>query len=275
MTSMLSAQWFPALLIVAMTVLFFVLERVAPGRALPPSAGWYARACLLNLCQLGLIGLGGLTWNAWWRDHTWLSLGGWAHPAIEGAVYWLAGSFVFYWWHRLRHVDGFWQVFHQVHHSATRIEVATAFYKHPLEMAADAWLSAFLIYGVCGGTAEAGAWASCFGALGTYTCHANLRTPRWLGWFLQRPEHHAIHHREGVHAGNYGDVTIWDRCFGTFREADDADLPCGLGGRAEQALGAMLCWRDVSPAGAGVGAGLGRSEGQRPEAQAGSLCITR
>jgi len=44
-------------------------------------------------------------------------------PLVEGFVGWLIGTFVFYWWHRIRHANGFWQVFHQVHHSPSRIEV--------------------------------------------------------------------------------------------------------------------------------------------------------
>lgn len=150
-------QFLPAALIIAATAVFFVYERVAPGRQLPESPGWYWRAGLMNLAQLGLIGLSGLTWNRYFREYALLPIGGWSNPVAEGAFYWLAGTFVFYWWHRLRHVDGFWHVFHQVHHSASRIEAATAFYKHPLEIAADSIIAGFFIYAVCGGTAEAGA----------------------------------------------------------------------------------------------------------------------
>ena len=238
-------QVLPAALIVAVTLLLFVAERLAPGRPLPASPGWYWRAVLLNLGQLALIGLGGLTWNRYFRDAALLPIGGWSNPVAEGAFYWVCGSFVFYWWHRLRHVDGFWHVFHQVHHSAARIEVATTYYKHPLEITADAVIAGFLIYAVCGGTAEAGAWSSFFGASAAAFYHANLRTPRWLGWFIQRPEHHAIHHQLGVHAFNYSDLTLWDRLFGTFRDADDFVPHCGFPGRQEQELTAMLCFRDV------------------------------
>lgn len=238
-------QFLPAALIVAVVVFFFVAERVRPGRALPESPGWYARAALMNLAQLVLIGLGGLTWNRFFRDAALLPIGGWSNPVAEGAFYWFAGTFVFYWWHRLRHVDGFWHVFHQVHHSASRIEAATAFYKHPLEIAADSIIAGFFIYAVCGGAAEAGAWSSLFGALGACFYHSNLRTPRWLGWFIQRPEHHAIHHQRGVHAFNYGDLTLWDRLFGTFRDADDFLPRCGFEGTREQRLAEMLCFRDV------------------------------
>ena len=238
-------QFLPAALIIAATAVFFVYERVAPGRQLPESPGWYWRAGLMNLAQLGLIGLSGLTWNRYFREYALLPIGGWSNPVAEGAFYWFAGTFVFYWWHRLRHVDGFWHVFHQVHHSASRIEAATAFYKHPLEIAADSIIAGFFIYAVCGGTAEAGAWSSLFGALGAYFYHSNIRTPRWLGWFIQRPEHHSIHHELGVHAYNYGDITLWDRLFGTFREAEDFTPRCGFPGQQEQELAAMLCFVDV------------------------------
>jgi hypothetical protein len=54
-------QILPAALIVLSTSIFFVLERFAPGRELPHSSGWYRRAVAINLVQLALIGLGGLT----------------------------------------------------------------------------------------------------------------------------------------------------------------------------------------------------------------------
>jgi sterol desaturase/sphingolipid hydroxylase (fatty acid hydroxylase superfamily) len=239
------SQLLPALLICAMTLFFFVTELLSPGRQQPESPGWYWRAALLNLGQLALIGLGGLTWNEFFRDHALLPVRGSSNPALEGAFYWFAGTFVFYWWHRLRHVDGFWHVFHQVHHSASRIEAATTFYKHPLEIVADSIITGFFIYFVSGGTAEAGAWTSVCGAFGAYFYHSNIRTPHWLGWVLQRPEHHSIHHAVGIHAFNYGDITLWDRLFGTFRDTDCFAPRCGFPAQQEQALVAMLCFEDV------------------------------
>ena len=56
----------------------------------------------------------------------------------------LFGTFVFYWWHRVRHLPGFWVVFHQVHHSPARIEALTAFYKHPVEILTDSALAAVI-----------------------------------------------------------------------------------------------------------------------------------
>lgn len=241
----LQGQLAPMAGIVVATLVFFAWERLRAGRALPPSPGWHARALALNVAQLALIGLGGLTWNRVFRDHALLHLGPGLPPIAQGALFWFAGTFVFYWWHRLRHADGFWRVLHQLHHSPSRIELLTAFYKHPLEIAADSIITGLLVYAVCGGSAEAGAWTSFFGATGEYFYHANLRTPRWIGWFLQRPEHHAIHHELGAHRCNYGDITWWDRLFGTFRDADGFVARCGFDAGLEQRVGAMLRFEDV------------------------------
>ena len=238
-------QFLPAALIVIFTAAFFTWERLAPGRSLPASPGWYARAGLMNLLQLILIGLGGLTWNRYFRGHSMLDLGGWHSAVAEGLFYWFVGTFVFYWWHRLRHANGFWLLFHQIHHSPSRIELLTSFYKHPVEIAADSVLTGFLIYCVFGGTAEAGAWTSFFGAVGEYFYHSNIRTPRWVGWLVQRPEHHSIHHQLDVHNFNYGDITWWDRLFGTFRDTEHFAERCGFPGRQEEQLGAMLRFKDV------------------------------
>jgi hypothetical protein len=47
-----------------------------------------------------------------------------------------------------------------------------------------------------------------------------------------------------VHSFNFGDLTIWDRLFGTFRDTDEFAARCGFPGRQEEKLGAMLCFRD-------------------------------
>ena len=82
----------------------------------------------------------------------------------------------------LRHANGFWLVFHQLHHSPARLELLTSFYMHPVEIIADSVLTSFLVFGVLGGTAEAAAWTSFFGATGEYFYHSNITTPKWLGY---------------------------------------------------------------------------------------------
>lgn len=240
-----SEQIVPAALIVLTTFCFFAAERKWPGRQLPPVRGWYMRAGLMNVMQIALIGLGGITWNTYFRSHSLFQLGGWRNPVLEGCFYWFVGTFVFYWWHRLRHADGFWLFLHQIHHSPSRIELLTSFYKHPVEIAADSILTGLLIYCVFGGTAEAGAWTSFFGAAGEYFYHSNIRTPTWIGYFLQRPEHHSIHHEIDVHRYNFGDITWWDRLFGTFKDTDGFSARCGFPSDGEQKLWSMMRFKDT------------------------------
>lgn len=103
----------PTLLMVASTIIFLALERAFPGRQLPHSRGWYGRAILINLCQLGITLALARVWIQLFGDTSLLKLSGWNMPVLEGLVGWLAGTFFFYWWHRLRHARGWWLIFHQ------------------------------------------------------------------------------------------------------------------------------------------------------------------
>ena len=44
----------PTLAMMAVATAFLVLERIAPGRALPHARGWYGRAILINLVQVAI-----------------------------------------------------------------------------------------------------------------------------------------------------------------------------------------------------------------------------
>ena len=237
----------PFSLVFVFALLFFVLERLRPGRALPSSPGWYLRALALNLAQLGIVLLAGVTWSVWLQGPSLFRLAEALPAPAQGFVAWFVGTFVYYWWHRARHASPLlWRGLHQIHHSASRIEAMTAFYKHPLEIAINSVLSACIVFVLLGASPEGAVWYNVFAAFGEFWYHANLRTPRWSGWFLQRPEHHSVHHQFGVHHYNYGDITWWDRLFGTFREAEDFSPRCGYEAPREQWLGRMLCFRDVN-----------------------------
>jgi sterol desaturase/sphingolipid hydroxylase (fatty acid hydroxylase superfamily) len=235
----------PIAIIVLSTLVFFVAERLLPGRELPEAPGWYARAAFLNVAQVGIVVVAGISWNRWLQAWSLFHTSN-AMPALyQGLVGWFVGTFVFYWWHRARHhLDFLWRTFHQIHHSPARIEMLTAFYKHPLEIAADSILASALLFSVLGASPEAGAWFNVFAVLGEYFYHSNLRTPHWVGYFLQRPEHHSIHHQLDVHEFNYGDITWWDRLFGTFRDAEEFAPHCGFPKDHERDLGQMLAFRD-------------------------------
>jgi sterol desaturase/sphingolipid hydroxylase (fatty acid hydroxylase superfamily) len=235
----------PSAIIIGATVVFFIAERILPGRELPEAPGWYFRAAFLNLSQVGIVLLAGIGWNRWLQGWSLFHISESMPLLLQGLLGWFVGTFVFYWWHRARHDFNFlWRVCHQVHHSPARIELLTAFYKHPVEIAADSMLSSLLLFSVLGASPVAGAWFNVFAVLGEYFYHSNLRTPHWVGYFLQRPEHHSIHHQLDVHQFNYGDITWWDRLFGTFRDASDFAPQCGFPNDNEKHLGRMLAFRD-------------------------------
>ncbi|MET1162332.1 MAG: sterol desaturase family protein, partial [Pseudoxanthomonas sp.] len=46
--------------------------------------------------------------------------------------------------------------------------------------------------------------------------HTNVCTPRWLGYFIERPEMHSWHHARGRHRQNYSELPVFDMLFGTY-----------------------------------------------------------
>jgi Fatty acid hydroxylase superfamily len=79
--------------------------------------------------------------------------------------------------------------------------------------------------------------------------HWNVRTPNWVGYFIQRPEEHILHHQREVHGGNYSDWPLWDKVFGTYRAPVEEPVQVGFerAGFAEQLK--MLAFIDVNAAG--------------------------
>jgi len=241
----LSAASLPAFLMGASTIAFLILERIRPGPELPHAQGWYLRAVLINLAQLAITLATARLWIQIFRAHSLLHLSHRGPPPVQGLVAWFIGTFVFYWWHRLRHASGWWLAFHQIHHSPSRIEIMTSFYKHPIEILCDAALSAIVLYPVLGCSLLGAFWYNFFAGTGEYFYHANVKTPSWLRYLIQTPELHSIHHELDVHKFNYSDVPIWDRLFGTYKDATGFVERCGFPQSAEARLLEMLAFKDV------------------------------
>lgn len=221
---------------------FLAWERLRPGRRLPHVEGWWLRVVLANLAQLAIVlAVGPLTATI-------------VSPALPldvispfgaGTAAYLVSTFLWYWWHRARHeLRPLWLGFHQFHHSPSRVEVAMAFYKHPVEQLANAMLSA-AIAGPLFGLSPAGALVyATWAATAEFVYHANVRTPRWLGYFVQRPEMHRLHHATGHHAQNYADLPVWDMLFGTYANPREEVSRCGLADEAR--VDRMLLFHDAS-----------------------------
>ncbi len=228
-------------------LVIFTLERLMPANKLPRVRGWWLRVVIINGIQLGIVLLGAKTWDIWFQKVSLLNQGAYMHPALGGAIAYLVSTFVYYWWHRARHDSRFlWLTFHQVHHSPTRIETITSFYKHPAEIIANSLLTGVIAYVLLGVGVEGAAYNLLYSALGEYFYHMNISTPRWVGWFLQRPEMHRVHHQEGVHYYNFADLPVWDMLFGTYKNPERFEGRCGFEENREARLGAMFAFRDVN-----------------------------
>ncbi len=232
--------------LMAVAAVCFVIERCFGGWVLPRVRTWPLRVIAVNLAQIAVVWVAGLTWERWLRSASLFELSRVVGPIAGGVVAYVIATFVFYWWHRARHEsDWLWRHFHQIHHSPQRLEVITSFYKHPLEMIVNSILGGLLVYTVLGLDPRAGAVYTACTALGEFFYHTSIRTPRWVGWVFQRPEMHRIHHEYGKHRNNYGDLPLWDWLFGTYENPARWDGRCGFDDEKEQRLGAMLAFVDV------------------------------
>ena len=235
----------PTILIIIATGIFLIWERIFPGRQLPNSNGWYIRAVAINLIQLGITLVTGKLWLQFLSGQSLLQLSGISSPILQGFIGWFIGTFVFYWWHRLRHKNGFWNIFHQIHHSASRIELFTSFYKHPIEIFVNSFITALILFPILGCSLLGSIWYNFFAATGEYFYHANVKTPKWLRYFIQTPELHSIHHQLDVHQHNFSDIPIWDRIFGTYKDTITFTDRCGFPKDNERKIWKMLIFKNV------------------------------
>lgn len=236
------------LIVLAAGCAMVLVEQRWPGRAFPRVPLWLPRAIALNLVQVGIVFVGGLTWDRWFPGGSLWDAGALGTAGGAGVGY-LVITFVYYWWHRARHeVPVLWRWMHQLHHSPQRIEVITSFYKHPLEIAVNGVLSSAILYLLVGVTPAAASLAVLLTGVAELFYHWNVRTPYWLGFVIQRPESHCVHHQYGRHRNNYSDLPLWDILFGTFENPRGAPPACGFDTPRELAFGRMLLGRDVHEA---------------------------
>lgn len=237
-----------ALAIVSLFVGMLVLEAVAPARSYPRRTLWRVRGALLfvGFAALATV-LPFLLPVAFMQEHRLLNLEGLG--VFGGAlVGWFVLSFFNYTWHRSSHrFTALWRGFHQIHHSPQRLDIASSMVFHPLDISMDVVIATFVTTFVLGLSPAAAAVVGVVSQFYAFFQHLNVNTPAWLGYFIQRPEQHFVHHSRDVHGFNYGDLPLWDLLFGTFK--NPATFGAGEVGYASPADGrvlAMLAFQDVS-----------------------------
>lgn len=173
----------------------------------------------------------------------------WAAAGLGVLVY-ESGHYVY---HRAAHrFDWLWRSGHQVHHAPESLDAFGAYFMHPLDTFMFTSIGTLVSVNVLGMGLDGALLLNFWLVFNAMFQHANIHTPRWLGYLIQRPESHALHHARGVHQYNYADLPLLDMLFGTFRNPECQDAPVGFYEGASSRWFEMLVGQDVS-----------RPEGQR------------
>ncbi len=224
----------------------FMWEFIAPGRRLQTVKGWHLKGLVFFLAYFFLSTYLPLLTDGYLSQFQLIDLS--SAGTFIGVI---VGVFIFqlflYFWHRaLHHFDFLWKTFHQMHHSAERLDMAGAFYFSPLDMIGFTLVgSVSLVLGVGIDPQAATIVLLILSFMGMFT-HANIKTPQWLGYIVERPEGHTVHHARGLHRYNYAELPLIDMLFGTFRNPKEFEHEVGFYDGASSRVGEMLLFRDVS-----------------------------
>ena len=225
---------------------FLALELFYRARRYEAPRGWRVRALAVSFAVFGVSLAVGRLWGSvlpQWSLLDGAALGTWGGAAAGILLY----ELMHYWYHRAAHEwNWLWRLGHQMHHSAESLDAFGAYYLHPLDAALFTSWAVIAFFPILGLAPEAGAAASAFLAFNAAFQHANIRTPRWLGTLIQRPESHGVHHGRGIHRYNYADLPLWDMLFGTFRNPASEPREAGFYAGASSRVGAMLAFRPVT-----------------------------
>jgi sterol desaturase/sphingolipid hydroxylase (fatty acid hydroxylase superfamily) len=226
--------------------LFIALDFVYKARRYDTPRFWRLRTFAVTMLAIALSFVVPMAWAKLVGDRALFhlsSLGTWWGALVGILVY----EFCHYWYHRAVHrSDVLWRAFHQMHHSTESLDAWSAYYLSPTDAAMFISIGTLVFGPFLGLMPEAAALANLFLTFNAFFQHANIRTPRWLGYIIERPESHGVHHERGVHAYNYSDLPLWDIVFGTFRNPATFEQKVGFYDGASTRVKDMLLGRDVS-----------------------------
>ena len=238
-----------SLSIIAMYALLMIVEALFPARQLPAVKYWIPRGIAAFIIYFYLSSYLPLLWAAYLPATPLVNLSevGVGAGAVAGVLLYEFGMYV---WHRAMHTSDFlWRVFHQMHHSAERLDTYGAFYFSPLDMIGWTALGTVCFSVIMGLDPQSVTVILLVTNFFSIFQHANINTPRWLGYIIQRPESHGHHHAQRIHKHNYSDLPLFDILFGTFYNPKTFEHEAGFYNGASSRVVDMLLFKDISKEG--------------------------
>jgi sterol desaturase/sphingolipid hydroxylase (fatty acid hydroxylase superfamily) len=234
-----------SLTVLALYAALILLEALFPARRLPQVKGWKTRALIVFVCYFYLSSYLPLFWGDTLSRYQLFDLAG-LNPLLAAGIGVLIYELLVYVWHRTMHrVHWIWRSFHQMHHSAERLDSYGAFYFSPLDIVGFTFLTSVSMT-VLGLAAEAITYFLYATMFLSVFQHINVRTPQWVGYIVQRPESHSVHHGRGVHQYNYSDLPLFDILLGTFRNPKEFVSESGFYDGASAQVPQLLLFRDIA-----------------------------
>ena len=234
-----------SLCILAMYLLLILWEAFFPARKLPNIPYWRIKGIVSFFFFFYLSTYLPLLYAEWLPSSQLLKLNEMNILAggIAGILIYEFGMYV---WHRAMHNSKvLWRIFHQMHHSAERLDTYGAFYFSPFDMIGWTLLNTVCFSFITGLSPQSVTVVLLVTNFFSIFQHANIKTPAWIGYFIQRPESHAVHHANGVHAYNYSDLPLFDIVFGTFKNPPQYVNETGFYTGASSRIKDMLLFKEV------------------------------
>lgn len=224
----------------------FLWETLFPARELPKVKFWKIRGFLFFMAYMLLTTYIPILWDDFFASYQLMDL-----STLSMPIQVILGVFLFelvqYGWHISMHKSDFlFRVSHQMHHSSERLDVPSAFVFSVNDMIGLSLVGSVSFAFIMGLNPQAiTIIILMLTFLGIFQ-HANIKTPRWIGYIVQRPESHTIHHAKGIHKYNYTDLPIIDMVFGTFKNPKSYQHETGYYLGASNRILEMLRFKDVT-----------------------------
>lgn len=235
-----------SLIALVMYALLIVLEALFPATVLPKVKNWKLRGLASFFIFFFLSTYLPLLTDPFLSKYQFFDLTslGDVGGGILAVVFYEFGVFI---WHRAMHKsDVLWRVFHQMHHSAERMDTYGAFYFSLFDMIGFTFLGSICFALLIGITPQAVTIMLLTTMFLAIFQHTNIKTPQWLGYIIQRPESHTLHHAKGIHKHNYSDLPVFDMIFGTFKNPKGHEYETGFYDGASSKIVDMLTFRDIN-----------------------------